>query len=581
MKKLWIVLAFLALALWCVPLFTTPTFDLDESLYRQSALEMKQSKNYLAVTWEGKPYYDKPPTYFWSLVAISKWIDSDNEVSLVAVKLPSLIATYLTAFLACLFWFKSYPLFIRRFREKGLSLNLDQDERTGSVLLPALFLGWALLPTAGGSTAILDPLLTLFLTPILLFFAFCYLRDCGEIKKISFFHSVFIGLCMTLACMIKGPIGLIIPGFSIFVHELISSALQKEKGFFTRFFSRAKTCLKIFSPMFLIAIGLSFLFYAMIYFSGGKEFVSQFFFVQNFKRGLTAFEGHSGSLFYYPIVMFAGGFVLIPILLVGLITGFKNKLIRTNYPLWGYALSWGISIMVFYTFIATKLPHYTWPMWIAFAVLMPIVLLFGMQFSFYQIIFWIVPFCISLVLLSGGVILTNVLPFLKLDYRAYAVLNTILPLPMHVKLTFVLCGLIVFFVTFYSVYLVKNQKLNQFKSIAIVTGLNSLLIFSACLGLLPFVKNVYWLPFVRLSEFVEMEIKRDGGTFATIGLNSPTVTTSFHLFYVPQYPLKETMPFQSKITYVLVPVWLENRCKEYDYVIAKKDYYLSVCRFGK
>lgn len=577
MRKLYFFLAILSISLWSCPLFTTPTFDQDEAAYRQSALEMKKNHSYLGVTLEGQPSYDKPPLYFWTVVGVSQILDQKDELSTISAKLPSLIATYLSAFLACLFWWKSYALLRQKMSQSGLPL--DPKKQLQSPLLPALFLGWAFLPIGGSSVAILDPLLTLFLSPVLLFLAYSYLRDDGQIKHFSFFSSILMGSCMALACMLKGPIGILIPGFSLFIHELISFLLEEKKDFFFKsFFIRFLSCLKIFSPMFIISLSISFLFYYGLYRYGQKEFIYQFFVVQNFQRGLNPFDGHKGSFFYYPAVLLLGGFVLIPSLLVGLITSLKNQWIRSHYKIWGYLLSWCLAILIFYSMIATKLPHYIWPVWIALATLMPVVSLFGSTYSAYQVIFWITPFLISIALLSGGILLAQIVPFLKLDYRAYAVIDTMWPFPIHIQWTIAFCGFIALFSTFYSIYLVKKKKIHEFKSIVAISSLNSTLVFSICIGLFPFVKNVYWLPFVRLSQYVESQIKKDGGTFATIGINSSTVTSSFHLFYVPQYPTKETSPFEKGVTFILLPVWLENRCKEYGYEVARKDSYLTVCR---
>jgi 4-amino-4-deoxy-L-arabinose transferase-like glycosyltransferase len=71
---------------------TIPTFDFDEALYRRVAEEMKQSHEYFVMTWDGKPFYEKPPTYIWSIVASSFLVDgSSPHVSVFASRLPSVI----------------------------------------------------------------------------------------------------------------------------------------------------------------------------------------------------------------------------------------------------------------------------------------------------------------------------------------------------------------------------------------------------------------------------------------------------------------------------------------------------------
>ncbi|MES2615553.1 MAG: hypothetical protein V4591_09070 [Bdellovibrionota bacterium] len=69
-----------------------------------------------------------------------------------------------------------------------------------------------------------------------------------------------------------------------------------------------------------------------------------------------------------------------------------------------------------------------------------------------------------------------------------------------------------------------------------------------------------------------------GGNFATMGLSSPTVSSSFTLGYVQQFSKSDDGAFQKHTTYILLPKWLEGKCSKYNYEIVRQDYYLSVCR---
>src|SRR5712691_7803718 len=84
---------------------TVPTFDFDEALYRRVAEEMKQSREYFVTTWDGRPFYEKPPTYIWSIVLASTIIDgSSPHISVLASRLPSLACSLLTIMLLAWFW---------------------------------------------------------------------------------------------------------------------------------------------------------------------------------------------------------------------------------------------------------------------------------------------------------------------------------------------------------------------------------------------------------------------------------------------------------------------------------------------
>ena len=52
-----------------------------EGLYAGIAREMVQSGNYVALTYQGEPYVNKPPLFFW-ILALSTALFGDNEVAL-------------------------------------------------------------------------------------------------------------------------------------------------------------------------------------------------------------------------------------------------------------------------------------------------------------------------------------------------------------------------------------------------------------------------------------------------------------------------------------------------------------------
>ncbi len=62
-------------ASWASVMFQVPTFDLGDSLYRRLAEEMKLSGEYFVPTWDGKPFYEKPPTYFGTIRVASQLFD--------------------------------------------------------------------------------------------------------------------------------------------------------------------------------------------------------------------------------------------------------------------------------------------------------------------------------------------------------------------------------------------------------------------------------------------------------------------------------------------------------------------------
>ncbi len=88
-------LAFLLIILlWVLFLFYVPTFDLDESLYRRVAEEMKTNHQWWHPTWDGDELFHKPPFFYWLIVAVSQLFDAkDAGVSIFSARLPSFLAS--------------------------------------------------------------------------------------------------------------------------------------------------------------------------------------------------------------------------------------------------------------------------------------------------------------------------------------------------------------------------------------------------------------------------------------------------------------------------------------------------------
>ena len=73
-------------------------------------------------------------------------------------------------------------------------------------------------------------------------------------------------------------------------------------------------------------------------------------------------EQHSGSFLYHFYVVFLGGGILIPLLFTRL-RGLKEAFVKFGFP-----LTYALSFIVVFGLSATKLPHYSWPVWPALSL---------------------------------------------------------------------------------------------------------------------------------------------------------------------------------------------------------------------
>ena len=147
---------------------------------------------------------------------------------------------------------------------------------------------------------------------------------------------------MALGFLTKGPVAVLIP--------LITSSL----------FFGLKRQLKSLIPAFFHPIGWGIFilvttpWYLALYIEHGRTFIDEIFLFHNIARFRTAFEGHSGSVFYY-----------LPVILLGMIphTAFlikastnTRKLLKNELNL--FLAIWFAFVFVFFSLAVTKLHHY-------------------------------------------------------------------------------------------------------------------------------------------------------------------------------------------------------------------------------
>ena len=311
----------LILFLWIYSFFSVPTFDLDESLYRRVAEEMKWNGDFWHPVWDGKALYHKPPLFYWLIVLFSRIFDGANEgVSILAARLPSFLATVGIIF----------------------SLGLSRKKSLTAVINTFLLWSCALFPLLTSTSVLLDPLQTLTLIPCLLIPH----RAFSENRIMSKKDLILIGLSMFAATAIKGLAGIILPTVAIGIHLLISN-----------YKTSIKEGLRFFTFSFFPVIILSTIYYFYLDQKMGRAFTEEFFLVHHLGRGTQAMEAHKGPIYYYVGIILLGGSALIPLLI--------KQWTRTQFDFkkLGFPLSFALGTLLFFSASATKLPHYTWPIW--------------------------------------------------------------------------------------------------------------------------------------------------------------------------------------------------------------------------
>ena len=557
--------------------FRTPTFDFDEALYRRVAEEMKTSHRYSTMTWDGRPFLEKPPTFVWTIVASSWLIDGDSRnVSVIAARFPSLVFSFLTLLCLSLFW--------THFRKEYVTEGDSQSP--SSPLLPVIAFGAALFPMIQATSVLLDPMLTLFSTIVLLVFSAASLRRQGAPFELRRRDIVIAATAMTVAVAVKGLIGFVAPAIALAVHDILSAISERQRCPFAVGLRRrlAGTAIGA-APVFILAAVFSSVVFYLFYRAAGFGFIYEFLIRQHFVRGARAFQGHRGPLFYYVLLLALGG-PAAAFLGIGLLA---NKRVTAKFSMWGLPVSWSIGLIVFISCLATKLPNYTWPAWPAIALSLSIVVVrlsavsaSGRKETLSKVA-GIVAICGGL----GSLLLAAASMMLSLRFdllvsaaarspRTHAILRLLDPLPSTVRIALALTS--VAFVTLgllqWKFARVTGRHATRSRVIAAACVMNCLVLILVSQAVVPYVDKTIRAPLVHIAQVASAKIP-NSQPLETIGLFSPTISSNYSGDHLNQIG---TQPSAGRVaTYLITPVWHPASCTTKTSHLIAVDKYLLLC----
>lgn len=302
-------------------------FDVDEAIFAEASAEMLTTGNYVTPAYNGEPRYHKPPMIYWMQAVSMKYLD----ISPLSARLPSALLAFLT--IICFYIIL-----------EGMTANGRFSLIASAVL--GINLSFLILARA----AVADMALIFFsLTASLLIMSNIFAIE----KRIM--PSIIAGFLIGAGLLSKGPIALMIPLVAVGCTVL----------FYGSFIHNLKR-LNIFVT--LLAIFITFIpWVKMIYDQHGLDFFNEFIFKHNLDRFLGGFgNSHSQSGMYYIWVLLIGFFpwaFILPSAIWQVINNFsglfKSDKAEKVLPLIG--LVWFITVVVFFSFSATKLAHYIVP----------------------------------------------------------------------------------------------------------------------------------------------------------------------------------------------------------------------------
>ncbi len=322
---------------------TTGLVDETPPLFATAARSMSESGDWLTPKVNGMFRFDKPPLVYWlmgffySLPKNEIW----DSLGTLSARLPSALGS----------------LFLMLMIGDTLFCWPQKGDR--QFLTPIVAsLGFALSPLIiiWSRTAVSDALLTGTLGISLLLF---WRRMASDNSDQCISAWVFLGL----AILTKGPVAFVLGSLTI------TSFLLSQKDW--------KSLLFKINPNkgILITILISVPWYVLELIKEGKPFWNNFFGYHNFQRYTSVVNNHAEPFWFFLYIMILASLPFTPFLYQGIYSTFKDYLKSykenraVSETLYTYSLCWLLSVFVFFSISATKLPSYWLPAIPAAAVL--------------------------------------------------------------------------------------------------------------------------------------------------------------------------------------------------------------------
>ena len=404
-----------------VGLGTTGLVDETPPLFASAGRAMSESGDWLTPKVNGILRFDKPPFFYW-LMAIIYSIPANevwDELGSLSGRLPSALSTLFLMIMI------ADTIFCTKENSKD-QIQLSLIASLSFVLSPLIII-WS-------RTAVSDSLLCATVGSSLLSF---WRKFSSKDNRICIMPWLFLAT----AILTKGPVAFVII-FTTLLTFLLTHKNWKNlylrinpgKGLLLTFF--------ISSPWYLIQL-----------FVNGNVFWDSFFGYHNIKRYISVVNNHSESWWFYLFIMIIASLPFSIFLINGIIETFKELIIKfknrseTTNNIYIFCLCWLMSVFLFFSFSATKLPSYWIPAIPAASILisrsaeilnskknnvsliwiLTTLILFGFSIAFYFSDSWLVlindpemPDLVDQIKLNGLILRA------KLFFTAITIISTIL-----------------------------------------------------------------------------------------------------------------------------------------------------------
>ena len=482
-----IIILIFGILIFLFGLGSTGLVDETPPLFASAGRAMSESGDWLTPKVNGIDRFDKPPLIYWLMGFLYSL--PNNEVwdtfGTISARLPSALAS----------------LFLMIFIGDTIyCLPKKENKNLGAPIVASL--GFALSPLiiVWSRTAVSDALLCGTLGISLLMF---WRKIACDIEDKCITPWVFLGL----AILTKGPVAFVIAALTI------SSFLLSQKNW-----KNLLRKIKLKRGLF-ITVSISLPWYIIELIKEGKTFWDSFFGYHNIQRYTSVVNNHSEPIWFFFYIMVIGSLPFTPFLFHGIFEAFKETIISfkkgcsPSESLFIYSLCWLVSVLVFFSISATKLPSYWIPATPAAAILISnsFTKLQNQKkaFSYLWIINLLILFGLSIAFFCSNIWLN--------------LIND--PVMPNLASNLLISGIIFKARLFFFVFTILGIILFSFRSQNTLLYLQIFLLFGQSLLMPPIRKlgdTSRQLPLRNISKKI-LNVRRGGETLAMIGIRKPSL----------------------------------------------------------
>ncbi len=285
----------------------TALLDPDEPVYAETAKEMIRFHEYLSPRIYNEYWYDKPPIFYWLLVASLKLFGGFSELAArIPASLMAIGAVLMTT----------------------LSAARQFSPRAG--FWSGLVMGTTVMIMYMGKASVTDTTLLFFMTGALL----CFMHEKYWLMYL------FCGF----AVMTKGPIGVVFPGAIVFFYLLVTRDLRRMLRMHVL-------------PGLLVVAAVGLPWYGFMYQNHGMDFIYEFIGFHNISRFAAPLHPKRVHWWFYLPVIILGLFPWTGLLVKSVKDAFTKSVGRESSKLL-FLQVWWIFVFVFFSIAQTKQVSY-------------------------------------------------------------------------------------------------------------------------------------------------------------------------------------------------------------------------------